>query len=69
MLSDNNTVTPALMDVHPETEGAFEVPLNLFDDFLSTVSFADYLSGNEANVDVMMQSLFDDFGSAESNFG
>ncbi|GJN77146.1 hypothetical protein PLIIFM63780_000635 [Purpureocillium lilacinum] len=69
LLSDNNTVTPALMDVHPETEGAFEVPLNLFDDFLSTVSFADYLSGNEANVDVMMQSLFDDFSSAESNFG
>ncbi|KAJ6446722.1 hypothetical protein O9K51_01495 [Purpureocillium lavendulum] len=65
----DTTVAPAMMTLQSETEEAFEVPLNLFDDFLTTGSFADYLGGNEPNMDMMMHSLFDDFGSAGADFG
>ncbi|UNI13929.1 hypothetical protein JDV02_000619 [Purpureocillium takamizusanense] len=65
----DNTVTPAAVNVNLETAGVFEIPMNLFDDFLTTGSFADYLDGSDTNMDMMMQGLFDDFGSNRGNSG
>lgn len=65
---DQGALSLVPSNAQPIDQDAFEVPLNLFDDFLASGSFANYFDSSESNnMDSIVQNLFDEFGTTNGD--